>query len=246
MSKLNIRLNQLVPAGINARAIAQVFDTNLDSVVSKTIDANSPNFVSIDPGKYLIQATLPSGKVLQQNVEVPDGDRILDVVFDGPAAPIEALSWQHYLGYLSSAPVLLPPEALENTWVRVWSFTGGAWESESWPGGKFRATDVAIVARLDVPTDRVSFLQIGGDHIPWRFVGLPPSPEEVEIAIRSTTRDRALTGGLTIRVTTGDGMLDALMSYESAGAADSASVLWAPTRRSTMPTRRSRTETAPP
>src|SRR6516225_1006577 len=121
MSKLNIRLNQLVPAGINARAIAQVFDTNLDSVVSKTIDANSPNFVSIDPGKYLIQATLPSGKVLQQNVEVPDGDRILDVVFDGPAAPIEALSWQHYLGYLSSAPVLLPPEALENTWVRVWS-----------------------------------------------------------------------------------------------------------------------------
>jgi RNA polymerase sigma factor (sigma-70 family) len=48
----------------------------------------------------------------------------------------------------------------------------------------------------------------------------------VEIAIRSTTRDRELTGGLTVRVTTGDGMLDALMSYESAGAANSASVLW--------------------
>jgi RNA polymerase sigma factor (sigma-70 family) len=226
MSKLNIRLNQAVPTGINARAVTQVFDTNLYSVVSRTIDANSPNLVPIEPGKYLVQTTLPSGKVLQRNVDVPEGDRILDVVFDGPVAPSEALSWQHYLGDLASAPLPLPPEALDNVWVRVWSFGEGKWKNEGWPGGKFRTTDVAIVARLDVPTNRVCFLQIGGDHVAWRFVGLPPSPEEVEIAIGSTTRDRALTGGLTVRVTTGDGMLDALMSYETAGAANSASILW--------------------
>ena len=226
MSKLNIRLNQVVPAGINARAVAQVFDTNLYSVVSKTINANSPNYVQVDPGKYLIQTTLPSGKVLRQNVDVPAGDRILDVVFNGPAAPLEALSWQHYLGYLPSAPLPIPAEAFQNIWVQVWSFTGGVWKTEAWPGGEFRTTDVTIVARLTVPTDRVCFLQIGGDHVPWRCLGLPPSHEEVEIAIRSTTRDRALTGGITVRVTTGDGVLDALMSYESAGAANMASVLW--------------------
>lgn len=226
MSKLNIRLNQVVPAGINARAVAQVFDTNLYSVVSKTINANSPNLLQIDPGKYLVQATLPSGKVLRQSIDVPEGDRILDVVFNGPAAPVETLSWQHYLGYLSSSPLPLPPEALQNIWVRMWSFTGGVWKSERWPGGKFRTTDIAIVARLDVPSDRVCFLQIGGDHVPWRCLGLPPSHEEVEIAIRSTTRDRALTGGVTVRVTTGDGVLDALISYESAGAANMASLLW--------------------
>jgi hypothetical protein len=171
MSKLNIRLNQAVPKGINACAVAQVFDTNLYSVLSQTIAANSTNLIAIDPGKYLVQTTLPSGKILQRNVDVPEGDRVLDVVFDGPAAPVDALSWQHYLGYLSSASLPLPPETLEGTWVRVWSFTGGEWKNEGWPGGRFRTQDVAIVARLDVPTDRLCFLQIGGDHFPGALSG---------------------------------------------------------------------------
>ena len=213
MSKLNIRLNQVVPAGINARAVAQVFDTNLYSVVSKTINANSPNYVQIDPGKYLIQTTLPSGKVLRQNVDVPAGDRILDVVFhNGPTSPLEALSWQHYLGYLPSAPLRYPQKPFKIYGCecgRLPEVFGRAKPGRVESFGL--RTSPSSLASLCLLVE-YAFCKLAGYYVPWRCLGLPPSHEEVEIAIRSTTRDRALTGGITVRVTTGPGVLDALMS----------------------------------
>ena len=52
---LNIRLDHVVPTGINARAVVEVFDTNLQSVLSESIAVNTTNLFSLPQGRYLVQ-----------------------------------------------------------------------------------------------------------------------------------------------------------------------------------------------
>jgi DNA-directed RNA polymerase specialized sigma24 family protein len=225
MSKLSILLNQGVPVGATARAVAEVFDTELNSILAVPISANSDNEFSINPGSYLVRAKLPSGKTLQRDVVIVPGQAKAEVVFATSDSPIESLPLQHFLGYVPPFPRNLSPEVLENAWVRIWSF-GDEWVSRPWYGTPLDATEFAIVGRIRPPTDRISLLQIGGERIPWRFIALPPSPYEIEVAARSARTNRVMNGGLNIRITTGDGDLDALLNYEAMGAWLSASTLW--------------------
>jgi hypothetical protein len=223
---LNIRLDRIVPTGINARAVVEVFDTNLQSVLSEPIAANTTNLFSLPHGGYLVQVKLPSGKVFRHSLVISKEEPKAEIVFSTPHEPPKDLSWQYYLGYISDRVRTLPQQSIEGAWVRVWSFSDHEWRNEGWPGSPLRAEDAAIVGRLQMPRDRPMMLQIGGEHVPWRFIALPPAPDEIEIVIRYTRKNQILTGGLAVRLTAGDGTLDSLLSYEAAGASFSASVLW--------------------
>ncbi|MGD0466780.1 MAG: sigma-70 family RNA polymerase sigma factor [Terriglobales bacterium] len=223
---LNIRFDHVIPTGINARAVVEVFDTNLQSVLSEPIAVNDTNLFSLPHGKYLVQVKLPSGKILRNNLLISKDEPRAEIVFSTPHEPPKDLSWQYYLGYISDHLRALPQQSLDGAWVRVWSFAAQVWKDEGWPGSPLRAEDAAIVGRLQMPRDRLMLLQIGGEHVPWRFIALPPAPDEIEIMIRYTRKNQILTGGLAVRLTAGDGTLDSFLSYEAAGAAFSASVLW--------------------
>jgi DNA-directed RNA polymerase specialized sigma24 family protein len=223
---LNIRLDHVVPTGINARAVVEVFDTNLQSVLSESIAVNTTNLFSLPHGRYLVQVKLPSGKVLRNNLLISSGAPRAEIVFSTPHGPPKDLSWQYYLGYVPDHSRALPQQSLEGAWVRVWSFDVQGWRNEAWPGSPLRVEDATIIGRLQMPRDRLMLLQIGGEHVPWRFIALPPAPDEIEIVIRYTRKNQILTGGLAVRLTAGDGTLDALLGYEAGGATLSASVLW--------------------
>jgi hypothetical protein len=149
-----------------------------------------------------------------------------EILFSTSPEPPKDLSWQYYLGFVPDHLRALPQQSLEGAWVRVWSFDVQGWRNEAWPGSPLRVEDAAIVGRLQMARDRLMLLQIGGEHVPWRFIALPPAPDEIEIVIRYTGKNQILTGGLAVRLTAGDGTLDSLLSYEAAGASFSASVLW--------------------
>lgn len=59
--------------------------------------ASAPLGVDLDPGRYLVEATLPSGDLISDEVEVVDnGDSTLELRPD--ESPHEWLSWQQFMG----------------------------------------------------------------------------------------------------------------------------------------------------
>jgi len=111
MSKttLNLRLEK----GLDGRqvangAIANVYpvSTTLSSEENKAlrniiIPAGSgpvSRSVDVNPGRYLIEAKLPSGEVLSQEVEVPQATPSLEVSLRGEDSPDESLTWQRFTG----------------------------------------------------------------------------------------------------------------------------------------------------
>ncbi len=55
--------------------------------------------VAVDPGEYLVEATLPSGEVVGSSVRVQEGE-VRPVLLQAPHSPHEWLSWHHLQGRL--------------------------------------------------------------------------------------------------------------------------------------------------
>ncbi len=64
--------------------------------------------VPVEPGDYVVQATLPSGDVTSDQVSVAAGEE-REVALRGPQSPNEWLSWQQFIGNVPALPDL--PEA---------------------------------------------------------------------------------------------------------------------------------------
>jgi hypothetical protein len=58
--------------------------------------------IDVDPGRYLIEAHLPSGETLSQEVVVPQASPSVEVRLQGDHSPHEWLSWQHFTGNVKS------------------------------------------------------------------------------------------------------------------------------------------------
>jgi len=90
-------------SGVNAAALAQVVPLdrrrNKDDPSPLVIPAGSeviPAKVSVEPGVYLVQATLPSGELIDMQVEVAEGEE-KEVKLLGHRSPHEWLGWQHLI-----------------------------------------------------------------------------------------------------------------------------------------------------
>lgn len=105
---LNLRLNKhLGGATTEAGAVAQLyaideqgqrdFSRDRADLIIPAGFASTPLRVDLDPGRYLVEATLPSGDIANGQVKLVEGDTVgLDL--EAAGSPHEWLSWQHYLG----------------------------------------------------------------------------------------------------------------------------------------------------
>ena len=59
--------------------------------------------ISLEPGRYLIQAFLPSGEVASETISVRESDEPVEVALRGLHSPREWLSWQHLVGNIGPA-----------------------------------------------------------------------------------------------------------------------------------------------
>ncbi|MEU5339639.1 hypothetical protein AB0H18_02090 [Streptomyces sp. NPDC020766] len=60
-----------------------------------------PKRYEVDPGHYIVSATLPSGVVLSQDIRLRDGDEKRVILRPAPS-PYESHSWQHLMGNIES------------------------------------------------------------------------------------------------------------------------------------------------
>lgn len=60
-----------------------------------------PTRFEVDPGHYIVSATLPSGVVLSKDAELADGEE-KQVTLRPAASPFASHSWQHLMGNIES------------------------------------------------------------------------------------------------------------------------------------------------
>jgi hypothetical protein len=61
-------------------------------------DGRSARRIALDPGRWLIEATLPSGEVISEEIAVPKGKDVPVALHAADHSPHEWLGWQHLVG----------------------------------------------------------------------------------------------------------------------------------------------------
>ena len=69
----------------------------LDLIIPANADG-SAHEVAVDPGRWLVEATLPSGEVITEEVEVESGQDVRMTLHAAEHSPHEWLGWQHLVG----------------------------------------------------------------------------------------------------------------------------------------------------
>lgn len=104
---LNLRkdhLNAVITNGVVARIHRFSERERLDEIVEFVIPASARSALSVElePGRYVVQAILPSGRILRKDAVV-DAGRTVVVEFSAGASPHEWLSWQRFEDLVPSA-----------------------------------------------------------------------------------------------------------------------------------------------
>jgi hypothetical protein len=116
MTSLALRLHKhSVSTSMGAVAMLQrVADENGAAVrqgqrLDVIIPANSggsTHHVAVEPGRWLVEATLPSGEVISEEVAVASGQDVPVTLHAAEHSPHEWLGWQHLVGNIEGAKTL--------------------------------------------------------------------------------------------------------------------------------------------
>jgi hypothetical protein len=231
MSGVIINLSKYLMDVYQPPAAGEIFDTRLKSIQQFELPVNMPKQIALNPGSYLVRAHLPSGEIIDAPATVGDGFEPVQLIASN--SPHEWLSWQHYLGNVSAQTdeeLQIPPQVLATTWLRVWIFENGKWSAQkaAETGLYRRAHDQAcVVIGGYFEPKRLVFLQLGGEFVPQRMIGVPPAPGPIQILIRATRNNVNLNGGVIARIASFDTAVEALCRYISTGAVSAADTLGA-------------------
>ncbi|AAB91735.1 hypothetical 60.4 kDa protein (plasmid) [Sinorhizobium fredii NGR234] len=140
-----------------------------------------------------VVAMLPDGRSMQTiaNRQVDKGDATFDI---GKTAPTDWLEWvtpfqslDHLVEMSGDDPAKAPP--IGKVWMTLWSLVDDRWQSSPLPVEE-RLSDRTGVQQIMIPVpNNPHLLQVGGEHVGWRLVALPPG-QRVRVALtRSAGND---------------------------------------------------------
>lgn len=199
--------------------VVDVLDVGLESAVEpRSVRLASGWSQVLESGTYLARISFPSGEVVRQTCAVHDGDRTeLDI-------DVHALSGFESL----ERPAILRPlmrdegtpglasKAFESTWARRWQgHAVSNWQKMDFDGTTVSRDDHTVRYQFALDMNPQA-LELGGPHIPWRVVSLPPrSTVDVTISPRGEE-------DLNVEVTTQNAEAEALLGYLRSGAVEGA------------------------
>jgi hypothetical protein len=136
-------------------------------------NAHELKSVSLAPGHYVVEVTMPSGDVLSDRVDVPSAPDV-SLVLKAEDSPHEWLGWQHLVGNVSSVSQTLEPrETRRRSRAREPEQRQKASRRE-WPGRG--VTDQTKKKGRSVGGPRASVDVIGGDVREAAAIPFPPEP----------------------------------------------------------------------
>ena len=209
-----------------APVVVDVLDARLRPVRQAIVPVGPPYSFEVPPGRYGVRVVLPSGQALTASVAAEDDPGDAQVVNLDEVSPYE---WLERTVVLKSNPARpasnLRQSVYRSVWLRLWGRRQGVWRVINW--SQHQAQQSAIRApdavRYWLQTERGRYmLQIGGPHIAWRMVSLPPG-QRVEVTVRPTGRPDAAT--LAVTVASDNNVAEVLLGYLSTGAVDQATLV---------------------
>ena len=209
-----LRLQLQGTESIAAAAIAvEVVNVDLETVAELSLSGHEQREIEVEPGKYLIRASLPSGEMIKTKASVADNEQ-KEVVLYPPAAAHSWLKWQHFLG--NAAPFQSRSLSMyQSTWLRLWTYRNRSWSIHALPLQESGQDSAAINYRLDVSeaeAQQLRLLQLGGMQVPWRFMALPPT-SRLEVLIQPTQPGAETDGALTMAIASHNWNAETLLRY---------------------------------
>jgi hypothetical protein len=222
VSGFQLLLQALEPELMGAPVVVDVLDENLHPVAQEAVTVGDRHYFEVPPGRYGLQALLPSGRWLTDSVAVDKRAPTLHVMDLSEISPHESLQ---RTVVLKSAPFETPGSLNEavyrSIWVRLWARSEGTWSVERWPQPQASWDSDAVTYWFQIDR-RQYMLQLGGPQIPWRMVSLPAA-QRLEVSIRpSGSEDEP---GLAMTVATDNNLVEALLGYLTIGALSHASLV---------------------
>ncbi|WP_027155907.1 trypsin-like peptidase domain-containing protein [Mesorhizobium sp. WSM2561] len=206
--------------------VVQVIDVDAKSVWKGAIRLGQTQNLSVAPGEYTVQATLPSGKVMLRRASVSPGGKAPPVSLDvAEYSPRETLAWAQ----LNRPEMLETSEdaasSLHSVWLRLWRNNGsGQWNLNPWPvhqPTRYHGIVQYELGLLGLPGQY--YVQVGGADVPWRLVAVPA--DNVRVAVKgrwaTDTNDRTQRS-IDVEVVTKDANAEVLLAYLRGGKLDSA------------------------
>ncbi len=203
---------------ISTEIIGNRFQTSL------SLSVGEDRKVPIKLGEYLVTAYMPSGKTISQEASVVKGkENLVELKFSESYH-----GWQHYLEIENtdqdkSARVSDFPA----TWQKLWDYNGEFVQELLWPSQWKTPVNQRVVKynlSLEVNQQRIHFLQIGGEQLPWRLTALPPY-SELQVLVYPSEGRIDFDDDLAVAVASHDLQAETLLGYLISGRLKAAKII---------------------
>ena len=203
---------------IATEVIGNHFQTSLSVLVGNYRD------VSVKPGEYLVRAYMPSGATISQEASVVKGrENLVKLEFSESYH-----GWQHYIE-IENADQDKSTKVSDflATWQKLWSYNGEFWKVLPWPSQWKTPVNQRVVKynlNLKVNQQRLHFLQIGGEQLPWRLTALPPH-SELQVLVYPSEGRIDFDDDLAVAVASHDLQAETLLGYLISGRLNAAKII---------------------
>jgi len=224
MSELRVGI-RVTSATKGAITSAEVIDEGMEVVRVFPLTVGQPAAVQVEPGKYLVRAILPSGRVVAQETTVDETGGELELVARDSAH--EWLGWQTFAADVAPAAEYWDEfrriRRRLTFWHRVWQRSRGRWTLRRWPDSRVDSDGQTWNYGLRGSLKALRLLQVGGMEAAWRFVVLPPA-KRVSVVIEPFADELASDRGVGLSVESDDRASEAVLRYLGGGSWGAASV----------------------
>ncbi|GAB1543122.1 hypothetical protein NUACC21_57960 [Scytonema sp. NUACC21] len=187
---------------LSVEIINEEFEIVSQRLVFGTADIN------LVPGLYIVRAYLPSGEIVTANTRVEEGK--LQEVRLKLSRPFQDWAWwSHFLGeaiHTEGTPSLSAfPQSSLCLWQYNTSVSPGeeqwvALPPSEWLHKKYENENF-VICEVNLLPEKLHFLQLGSPIVPWRFLAVPPTHQEVvQIIISSSLTTDKWNSGLVKRL----------------------------------------------
>ncbi len=206
MPELVIALVQHSGTPLGAMARGEVISLKAqDTIRELPLMVGTPSSIQVDPGRYVVRASFPSGRTTTEEIEVSQASPAYVSLFSIPSAH-EWLAWPTFTGEIAAKhdydrQVASPRQRL-TLWHRLWGQWRRSWTSESsWPSSWAETDNSTWSYGFQSGRSWLRALQVGGLDVPWRYTLLPPS-DHVDVLIRPISSDALFERGVKVAVGT--------------------------------------------
>lgn len=230
ISAIHLNLNALGKQTGNVPVKVDIYDASLKRIDSRWLKASETLSLPVPPGIYGVRATLASGALFEQTIQVKSGEQGTCTLELYQASPHEDHEWAYLTQPIN--PVgerLLSEKQYKSVWLRMWRRSrDGSWEIVPIPVNDVQQAtwnEDGVTYSFHTSSSRLHLLQVGGPEIPWKNVALPSS-QEVMVLVRPAAGPVEAVHPLDVVVSSDDWRTESLLSLMQRGDLSTAQSLY--------------------